>query len=64
MSSVPYLSQTSRRACSLLYLHIGINVLYITYYIGAELVRGRVCKGPSLWGPSLSGAEFVRGRVC
>ena len=22
---------------------LDINVLYITYYIGAELVRGRVC---------------------
>ena len=63
MSSVPYLSQTScRRICSLLYLYIDINVLYIAYYIGAELVRGRVCMGPSLWGPSLLGAEFVKGR--
>ena len=64
MSSVPYLSQTScRRACSLLYLHIDINVLYITCYIGAELARGRVCKGPGLWGLiSLLGAEFVSGR--
>ena len=26
-------------------------------YMGAEFVRGRLCKGPSL-----SGAEFVRGR--
>ena len=39
------------------------TVHYIDY-IGAELVRGRVCQGPSLWGPSLLGAEFVRGRVC
>ena len=41
-----------------------INLLYITCYIGAELVRGRVCQGPSLWGPSLLGAEIVRGQVC
>ena len=53
MSSVPFLFQTScRRACSLLYLHIDINELYIAYYIGAEFVRaefvrGRVCQGPS-----------------
>ena len=31
-------------------------------YIGAELVRGRVCGGRVCLGPSLSGAEFVRGR--
>ena len=68
MSSVPYLSQTPcRRACSLLYLHIDINVLYITYYIGAKLARaefarGRVCGGGVCQGPSLSGAEFVRGQ--
>ena len=37
-------------------------MLYITYYIGAKLVRGRVCQGPSLRGSSLLGAEFVRGQ--
>ena len=25
---------------------------------------GRVCHGPSLYGPSLLWAEFVMGRVC
>ena len=63
MSSVPYLSQTScRRACSLLYLHIDINVLYITYYIGAKLTRAEFARGRVCQGPSLSGAEFVRGQ--
>ena len=38
---------------------LDINVLYITYNIGAELVRGefsrgRVCQGPSLLGAQMS----------
>ena len=37
------------------------TVHYIDY-IGAQLVRGRVCYGPSLWGPSLFGAEMSRNR--
>ena len=29
-----------------------------------KLDMGRVCHGPSLYGPSLLWAEFVMGRVC
>ena len=36
----------------------------IKSYVVAELVMGRVCNGPSLYGPSLLCAEFVMGRVC
>ena len=37
---------------------------YLPTTTSAELDMGRVCHGPSLYGPSLLWAEFVMGRVC
>ena len=34
------------------------------YKLVAEIVMGRVCYGPSLYGLSWLWAEFVMGRVC
>ena len=49
----------------LYYTHIPYNILNKAYYIlVAELAEGRVCYGPSLYGPSLLWAEFVMGPVC
>ena len=49
----------------LYYTHIPCNILSKAYYrLVAELVMGRVCHGPSLYGPSWLWAEFVMGRVC
>ena len=41
LAMMPINVATNKRGVVKVFLYI--NVLYITYYIGAELVRGRVC---------------------
>ena len=41
-----------------------LNKAYLYYKLVVELIMGRVCYGPGLYGPSWLCAEFVVGRVC